>query len=171
MKRSIFAFSLLLVLFSAALADVEPNLTFTAPADNSWLPINSTVVIRWTHSAYYDAHPGNVSLVIGDTSFVVSPTADQFEWIVGKRADGTFLPAGQHVMSMEDVDYWSTSYVKVNLYNEAEPNFTFTAPANNSSLPSPVSVTVTDCRAKRHMRNVGRREGSPNGSSSLPTIS
>jgi hypothetical protein len=94
---------------------LQPTLTLKEPADNSWLPIQSTCVIRWAHSAYYDSHPGPVSLVIGDAHFTVQATADRFEWTVGRRADGTSLPLGRHAIRMKDADRWSAKSVDVNL--------------------------------------------------------
>jgi len=85
-----------------------PFIDVTSPPDGANLNIGTTYIIRWKHSAYYDAHPAYTCDVYCG-SFVISPPIpvikDQFAWTVGKKADMANIPPGTYEITIENDDY------------------------------------------------------------------
>jgi len=107
MNKSLWGCLVLLFLAGTALASPPFLITITAPANGSSWNYGATCTIQWTHSADYNGTTQKCQVFCG--SFVISPdilvTQDQFAWAVGKKADGTNIPAGTYEITIESPDY------------------------------------------------------------------
>jgi len=107
MKKWFSVCGLLLFLAAAALASTPFTINITAPATGSSFNYGASCTIQWTHSADYTGTTQKCQVYCG--SFVISPdilvTQDQFVWTVGRKADGTYIPAGTYEITIESLDY------------------------------------------------------------------
>jgi hypothetical protein len=119
MGKKIFAASLLIVFAAAALIAQEASLTITAPHTGDPLLRGSTCTIRWTHSAYYDVHPGQNVVIFCGSSQIGTPVPaiqNMFDWTVGRKSDGTWLPAGTYEITLESLDYDALNGPSIQIY-------------------------------------------------------
>jgi hypothetical protein len=97
----------LLILAAAALASPPFKITITAPATGSSWNYGAPCTIQWTHSADYNGTTQKCKVFCG--SNIISPdvlvTQDLFAWTVGRKADGTYIPAGTYEITIESLDY------------------------------------------------------------------
>lgn len=107
MEKRVLIGGLLLLLATAVLASAQPKITITAPPNPSTLIMGTSCTIQWTHSAYFTGTAQKCTVYCG--TFAISPlipvTQDQFVWTVGKKADGTNIPAGTYKIAIESPDY------------------------------------------------------------------
>lgn len=113
-KFAVVAFLGFILASGAALAQ-SPTFNITAPADGAILLRGISVTVRWTHSAYYDAHPAQHAIPYCQPTGAGSPVVqiaapvpvrnDQFVWEAGRKFDGSWLAPGQYEITMESLDY------------------------------------------------------------------
>jgi hypothetical protein len=108
MRKKTMAVVLYAVLAVPGLVAQQPQITLTAPPTGEIFLRGSSCTIRWTHSAYYDAHPAQHALIYCGSSQIGKPVPvinDQFTWTVGQKSDGTWLPPGTYEITMESLDF------------------------------------------------------------------
>lgn len=142
MRRIAFV-AAMLVLVALALPADTPWITITAPNGHHPLFKHETETIRWTHSGYFAAHPQTCQIYCGD--HVISPpvavTADSFSWVVGRKADGTFLPQGRYEITIESPDFDALDGPIV-VVSDQRPEIVLTAPASGASLRLGSACTI-----------------------------
>ena len=122
MKKSIVFWSIMVLCLASVQADVEPNITFTAPAEGATLRIGSQYTIRWTHNSYFSA-TDTAHLFLGFEQIGDAPaTSDSFTWTVGRKMDGSFAAPGNYYLDLEASDYQYTKNVNITLYELAFAN-------------------------------------------------
>jgi len=126
LKNKIALFALLFSCAALLAADVAPLITIVAPPSGSDpLLIGQTVHIRWTHSAYYDAHAQTCQIFCGEQR--ISPdlavTADDFAWTIGRRHDGTTMAPGDYEITIESLDYDALNGPQIRIAFPALPGF------------------------------------------------
>ena len=116
MKKGILVWSILILCLSFVQADVEPNITFTAPPEGKYLRIGSHYTITWTHNEYFT--PTDTAHLFLDTEQIgdAPATQDSFTWTVGAKMDGTIAEPGPYYLDLEAADYQYTKTVNVHLY-------------------------------------------------------
>jgi hypothetical protein len=110
---------IVLLLATGALLAQEPKLTLTAPPTGEAFLRGTPCTIRWTHSAYYDAHPSQHVLIYWGTDQIGTPvpaTQDMYVWTAGKKSDGTWLPAGTKEITLESIDYDALDGPNIRVY-------------------------------------------------------
>lgn len=107
MKKGLFVCGLLLFSATAVLAAAPFKITITAPANGSSWNYGTTCTIQWTYSSDYTGTTQKCQVYCG--SDIISPdilvTQGQFVWTVGRKADGTYIPAGTYEITIESPDY------------------------------------------------------------------
>ncbi len=104
-----------LVLAAGAAFAQSPTFNITAPADGTIFVRGTSITVRWTHSAYYDAHPAQHAIpycqptgASGPVVQIAAPVPvvnNQFVWEAGRKFDGTWLAPGTYEITMESLDY------------------------------------------------------------------
>ncbi|MDH4197046.1 MAG: hypothetical protein OEW05_06550 [Candidatus Aminicenantes bacterium] len=106
MKR-LFIYAFLFVMVSALAAASPFLITITAPANGSSWNYGATCTVQWTYSPDYTGTTQKCQVYCG--SDIISPdilvTQGQFVWTVGRKADGTYIPAGTYEITIESLDY------------------------------------------------------------------
>lgn len=107
MKKRFFVCGLLFVLTTAVVTAAPFQITITAPANGSSWNYGATCTIQWTYSPDYTGTTQKCQVYCG--SHIISPdilvTQGQFVWTVGRKADGTYIPAGTYEITIESLDY------------------------------------------------------------------
>jgi hypothetical protein len=126
MKKIVISMWLGLALAVGVAVAQSPTFNITAPGDGAFLRRGSSVTVQWTHSAYYDAHPGQHGIPYcqptGSGNPVVqiaSPApivGNQFVWTVGRKFDGTWLTPGTYEITIESDDYDELSGPNVTIF-------------------------------------------------------
>ena len=97
-----------------AVVDADAKITIVAPANGTKLTmgVGNKCMIRWTHSAYFHVIPQNCRILAEDSTdhaYLISPEVpvlnDMFEWTIGQKDGGGFLPPGNCHISIESPDY------------------------------------------------------------------
>jgi len=107
MKKQLVGCFLLLFLATAVLASAPFSINITAPATGTSFNYGASCTIQWTYSADFTGTTQKCDVYCG--SYVISPpvlvTQGQFVWTVGRKADGTYIPAGTYEITIESPDY------------------------------------------------------------------
>ncbi len=89
------------------IAEAEPKITITAPAEGATLTMGTTCMIRWNSSAYYRCWDQTCEVFCGET--VISPPVlvrdGQFNWTVGTKVRGVDIVPGSQQITLESLDY------------------------------------------------------------------
>jgi len=119
MKKKSVGGTILILWTAVAMFAQEPKLTLTAPPTGEAFLRGTPCTIRWTHSAYYDAHPGQHVLIYWGIDQIGTPvpaTQDMYVWTAGKKSDGTWLPSGIKEITLESIDYDALDGPNVRVY-------------------------------------------------------
>jgi hypothetical protein len=107
MKKQLCGCFLLLFLATAVLASAPFTINITAPASGTSFNYGASCTIQWTYSADFTGTTQKCDVYCG--SYVISPpvlvTQGHFDWTVGRKADGTYIPAGTYEITIESLDY------------------------------------------------------------------
>ncbi len=125
--RKIAVFVLVSLVAAAGVVFAQsPTFNITDPADGAMYRRGASVTVRWTHSAYFDAHPTQHAIPycqptgagapVVQIAAPVAVVANQFVWEAGRKFDGTWLAPGQYEITMESLDFDELSGPNITIF-------------------------------------------------------